>query len=250
MSETLTREEFASFLWDNGVNLPFPLRLGPAGPVPVAPGRAFDAEVALRRRLWSPAMIRRLDGLLWVMRAPESVAFAYVVLGEEDVAESRRVTAGIVRGNDAVVVEESPECVRLSMVPWSQVTSAVAASVPQMLGVSLPRMFVPQEGILAMAQAAESGLSERARERASVAAGVPAGVEARLEDLVSRSVIRGFVGAGCTVGGEQMMSPVSGDFFAAPDGGFIGWGDDSGMTVEPVSTGVLARVLGVALSRL
>ncbi|WP_116115693.1 hypothetical protein [Austwickia chelonae] len=250
MSESLTREEFASFLWDNGVHLPFPFKVGPARPVREGLGRAFDPEVALRRRLWSSAMIRRLDGLLWVMRAPESAAFAYTVLGEKDAVESRRVTAGIVRGNDAVVVEESFEAVRLSMVPWSQVTAAVAGSLPPMLGAPLPRVFVPQEGVMAMAQAAEAGLSERARARAAAAAGMPAGVEARMDDLASRSVIRGFVGAGREIGGQRMMSPVSGDFFAAPDGGVVRWGDDSGVTVEPVSTAVLARVLGVALSRL
>lgn len=251
----MPRNEFEDFLWDNGVRLPFPLHLGPCGPVGISPiggsaGREFDEALALRSGRWPASTVVALADLLRVMEAPEAVAFAYSIEDDRDEPGTRHVVAAVVRGDEASLIVEAPSCVRLASLTWPEVGVTVAGQLPPMPGLAMTRSTVQVQELKAVLQAVARGASLRTVERMSVAAGAPPGLHARLAEVSARARIKGFLGASRENGRERVMSPISGDFFAAADGGVLRWGDEVELTFEPVSLTSMARVLGTALSRL
>ncbi|MBW3084027.1 hypothetical protein KEM60_00210 [Austwickia sp. TVS 96-490-7B] len=241
-------EDFENVLWDYGISLPFPLHLGPSGPVGVSTsrsrtGRRVEDDIDALTQRWGPLRTRHLLTLVSTLRTTVSSAFLYVVAEDRDEFDSRVTATAIVGDDRPIVVVESPTGIWITMTPWDRLGTMLAGFLPQIPSWSFPTLSVRAEGLQSIAEMTTRSVPAATIDRAMAREGFPMGLYRMMEKISERTVAHGFFGAAREDREGRQLGDIAGDFVAAPHGGFVRVQEGGRILFEPLEPTALPSLL-------
>ncbi len=246
---TLHPSDFYRWISRRGIELPPPLDLAGATrwAVPFDEQQAVAAGHRLDEGDWSPSDTRVLESVATLLTSPSYAAYATrAPLGYGD-----EFYVALARGDEAVLVLDTPARVRLACISPSQIAYSLASQLPRLTPARTGRVEVTSRAATAIAGGFTQGASARSVASAMAQAGVP--------DVIARRLLageRGVVGTGI-IGALSLTSDPpaiglrSASWTETADGALVSSMGRRGETVlEPYSVPVLSRAITDALTSL
>lgn len=260
----LSTTEFGQWAARRRLALPFPLSASAVASVELPleellalPAASADGEDTEHGLPWAGVPRRdalgtgggSADGVLdvvgYVLGKPDFTVYA----SRTTVDGAEFVCAGIARNSDAVVVIVAPDgTVRISGSEVSELSAAVIAQLPAVLGAPLPRIEIAQQA----ADLIDSGFVRKVGERTLVAAMDSAGIPPALADRLLRGnsdvTAYGVIGAVRVGDDGERLGSRTGAWTERPDGSILqSKGAQRTVVFEPASPAALLRVAAAAV---
>ncbi|MBW3084252.1 hypothetical protein KEM60_00439 [Austwickia sp. TVS 96-490-7B] len=245
---TLKRVDVKDFLWDYGICLPFPLRLGPVGPVGVHPQWArSDVSVFNDRprllRTWGRDTAAALSELAKAVRSCSTTVYVHAVTNDSGEPESQLTAVALTGADTVVVIADQPQDVKVAVVPWQDTENTLMQFMPSATPWPFNPVRVRAAELQRACREAAAGAPPRTVARMFTQCGMPPELYRDVVDIGERAEVRGFLGAAREDAHGHQPSALSADFVTSPRGGFIRSVQGPEITFAPLTAAVVSRLL-------